>query len=102
MAEVKVERGTQDLGRERKHRVHLVVIPTIMAGMADLNGFQEDLKTILNSQRLSVSALARSVGVNRTTASRWLWEHHLPREPLTFVALKLWAGEIRREERKKQ
>jgi hypothetical protein len=96
MAEVIVERGTQDPSKVKKH-VSMVLVPTLVAGMKDLNGFQEDLKTILNTEQISVSTLARSVAVDRTTVSRWLWGHHLPQEPLTLISLKLWAKRIRGE-----
>lgn len=96
MLEAIIKRGTQDPGKVKK-RVSVVLIPTLMEGMKGLYGFPKDLEIILDAKRLSVSALARSVGVARSTVSRWRSGRYIPREPLTLASLKLWARRIREE-----
>jgi hypothetical protein len=84
----------------RKRRVSVVRVPTLLKGLKYLGcggGFQEDLQLVLDTQGLSVSALARSVSVSRTTIHRWRSGLHLPREPLSLFIIMLWADQIRKE-----
>jgi hypothetical protein len=101
MPKVVVKQGTQGPERVKKRRVPMVRIPTLYEGaqyLGSRGGFQEDLKLILDTEQISVSTLARSIHADRVTVSRWLWGHHLPREPLTLDALRRWAERIRKEE----
>jgi hypothetical protein len=94
-----IEQGRQD-SEGGKRRVSMVRVPTLFEGLKYLGsggGFQEDLELVLDTQGLSVSALARSISVSRGTVSRWRSGLHLPREPLSLFVIMLWADQIRKK-----
>lgn len=103
MREIRVTTATQVPTRDQgQRRRGFFVIPTIRDGLLYLsNGFQKDINTILETEHVTVSDLARSINADRSTVSRWRSGHHVPREPLTLLSLRLWAERLR-EERKQE
>lgn len=94
MTEPVLTRGAQRR-RPYKKRVDCVVIPTLREQIDKLMGLPGAIELIEDKEKLTESALARSLGVPRTSLWRWRKGLSEPRETLITLCIISWAERLR-------